>query len=195
MVGRTLKGRDLGAAERGDKKQARVCKTFSELTKAGVNKNGEQCGCKVKKLQQEYKKIKDNNSLTRRGRGKWRFYDSMAEFLGNHPATRSPEVVDTTEAKTDPVGESFVLSDGEKENSDGEESSERTTDNSSAVLEDLDINSSATEPSTNSKSKRSKKQRRGKVDTFEEVVSSKVMKTVTGGLRETDKMYYWLLAL
>lgn len=163
-------------------------KLASDMTKAGFSKNGEQCRNKVKKLRQEYKKIKDNNGLTGRGRRKWRFYDAMDEILGNRPATRPPVVIDTTEDTTDPARDSFNLSDGEQENSYGEESSERNAGSSSAALEDLDNNSSAPEPATDSKLKRSNKRKRGKVEAFEEVVS-KVMKTVTDGLRETDKMF------
>ena len=70
-------------------------KLASELTKAGYNKTGEQARCKVKKLRQEYKKLKDNNGLTGRGRDKWRFFDAMDEILGNRPATRPPVVLDT----------------------------------------------------------------------------------------------------
>ena len=114
------------------------------------------------KLCQEYKKIKCNNGLTGRGRGKWRFYNAMDEILGTHPATCPPVGIDTTEDATEPVGDSFPLSDGEKENSDRKDNCEQTTDSTSALL-DVDINSSAPEPATYGQLKRSKKRRRGKV--------------------------------
>lgn len=55
-----------------------------------------QCRSKIKKLRQEYKKIKDNNGLTGRGRSRWKYYDVLNELLGTHLATRPPVVVDTT---------------------------------------------------------------------------------------------------
>lgn len=70
-------------------------KLGTQMCKAGYNKTGEQCRCKVKKLRQEYKKNKDNNGLTGRGRGKWRFFDALDEVLGNRPATCPPVVLDT----------------------------------------------------------------------------------------------------
>ena len=76
------------------------------------------------------------------------------------------------------------MSDGEKNKSDKEDSSEKTTDSTSALL-DVDINNSAPELATEDQLKRSKKQRRGKVDAFEEVV----LKKVTDDLRDTDKMF------
>ena len=43
-------------------------KLSSALTKEGVIKSGEQCRTKVKKLRQDYKKIKDNHNQTGRGK-------------------------------------------------------------------------------------------------------------------------------
>ena len=43
-------------------------KLFSELDKHGIEKSGEQCKCMVKRLCQEYKKIKDNHNETGRGK-------------------------------------------------------------------------------------------------------------------------------
>ena len=54
----------------GSKRNKRIYeKLSSKLRKDGYNKTGEQCHSKVKKLRQDYKKIKDNNGLTGRGRG------------------------------------------------------------------------------------------------------------------------------
>ena len=161
-------------------------KLASDMTKVGFSKSGEQCWSKVKKLHQEYKKIKDNNSLTGRGRGFTMLWMKFWAIVQQHAHQY------TTEDTTDPAGDSFTLSDGEQENSYGEENSDKNAGSSSAALEDLHTTSSAPEPATDSKLKRSKKRKRGKVDAFEEVVSKvmkTVMKTVTDGLRETDKMF------
>ena len=129
-------------------------KLATQVSKAGFKKTGEQCRCKVKKICQEYKKIKDNNGLTGRGRGKWRFYDAIDEVLGNRPATRPPVVINTTEDQPDwdPLNESFALSDRE-EISDGEETrpvvlgpdSNGSTSTSPAVLQHW----TATKPNQN----------------------------------------------
>lgn len=58
--------------------------------------SGEQCRCKVKKLCQEYKKIKDGHNMTGRGRT-WKFYDKLNNILGNRPATWPPVVLDTAD--------------------------------------------------------------------------------------------------
>ena len=44
-------------------------KLCTQLRGAGYVRTGEQCRSKVKKLRQQYKKIKDNNGMTGRGRG------------------------------------------------------------------------------------------------------------------------------
>ena len=53
---------------------------------------GEQCRTKMKKLCQEYKKLKDYHEETGRKRKKWRFFDKVDDIIGCKPATR-PEVV------------------------------------------------------------------------------------------------------
>ena len=70
-------------------------KLSSELAKHGIVKNGEQCRGKIKKLRQEYKKLKDNHNLTGRGRKKWKFFESLNDILGNRPAMRPPVVLET----------------------------------------------------------------------------------------------------
>ena len=143
----------------------------------------------MKKLHQEYKKLKDNNGLTGRGRGKWRFFDAMDEILGNRPATRPPVVLDTTE-DVDPLDDTLPVSDGEKDDSDTEESSEIRTSSSpqSLVPESNSSNTELPTDSTHESKQCRRKRKRSKVESFEEVMS-KVMKTVTDGLKETDKMF------
>ena len=72
-------------------------KLCTQLRGAGYVRTGEQCRSKVKKLRQQYKKIKDNNGMTGRGRGKWRFFDALDEVFGHRPATRPPVIFDTTD--------------------------------------------------------------------------------------------------
>jgi len=42
-------------------------------TQYGIEKTGEQCRCKMKKLRQEYKKVKDKNKQTGNDRKKMKF--------------------------------------------------------------------------------------------------------------------------
>ena len=87
-------------------------KLCTQLRGAGYVRTGEQCRSKVKKLRrQQYKKIKDNNGMTGRGRGKWRFFDALDEVFGHRPATRPPVIFDTTDDQqsTDIVMPPIVL--------------------------------------------------------------------------------------
>ena len=75
-------------------------KLAADLTKAGYKKTGKQCRSKIKKLHQEYKKTKNSNGLTGRGRNWWKYYDVLNEILGNCSVIRPPVIVDTTENPT-----------------------------------------------------------------------------------------------
>ena len=169
-------------------------KLGTQMCKAGYNKTGEQCRCKVKKLRQEYKKIKDNNGLTGRGRGKWKFFDALDEVLGNRPATCPPVVLDTTLDDPETEDQSASALDDAVNLSDGEEVSD---DENSLPVSGLDTSNSspaasasgsiASDDSESIKKKREKRKRKSKEEQLENVLT-KVMKTVTDGMRETEKM-------
>ena len=171
-------------------------KLASQLAKEGVEKTGEQCRCKVKKLRQEYKKIKDNHKLTGRGRRKWKFYDVLNEILGNRPATHPPVVVDTSEDPT--AAEEIDGMSDEEEVAESEKSlgsvGESSVTNSSANVDDTDI-----EPSNSTSSSRSatpvsntsskgRNRKRSKAEMLEGIMSN-AMKAVTEGLKESDRMF------
>jgi len=69
-------------------------------------KTGEQCRTKVKKLRQEYKKIKDNHNLTSRGRIQWKYLEKLDKILGTQPATRPQVSLETLDSQlqNDPSG-------------------------------------------------------------------------------------------
>ena len=98
------RGRNTGLGAAG-----RIKKIYEKLSKGlakhGIEKSGEQCRCKVKKLRQEYKKIKDAHSQTGTDRKKWKFYECLNEILGNRPATCLPVVIDTSDDGTLTTGE------------------------------------------------------------------------------------------
>ena len=88
----------------GSKRNKHVYEKLSrQLAEHGFEKSGEQCRCKVKKLRQEYKKIKDGHGKTGTGMSKWKFYDSINEILGNRPATCPPVIIDTMSEETLPI--------------------------------------------------------------------------------------------
>ena len=160
-------------------------KLSSKLRKDGYNKTGEQCRSKVKKLRPDYKKIKDNNGLTGRGRGKWRFYmyEALDDILGNRPATRPPVIVDTTKdlPPTSPPTDPVVESPGEdKDESDKEE-----------VNEDIEKGEESSSSDSNCKNDgkkiRKRKRKRGRAEV--EGVVTNVMKKITKSLSEADKMF------
>ena len=62
------------------------------MAEANYQRSAVQCREKVKKLRAEYKRIKDNNSLSGRDRKTSKIYEKLNEILGHRSATK-PEVV------------------------------------------------------------------------------------------------------
>jgi len=61
----------------------------------GIIKTGEQVCSKVKKLRQEYKKIRDGHKETGNKGKQWKFYDKINDIMGNRPSVEPPVVLDT----------------------------------------------------------------------------------------------------
>jgi len=75
-------------------------------TQYGIEKTGEQCRCKMKKLRQEYKKVKDKNKQTGNYCKKMKFFDKINEIneiMGNKPSVNPPVVIDTLDSSTETV--------------------------------------------------------------------------------------------
>ena len=70
-----------------------------KLETAGFTRTAIQCREKIKKLRQEYKKVKDNNGLTGRGTKRWIYFDQLDAILGHRPAMAPPIVLDTSSAE------------------------------------------------------------------------------------------------
>jgi len=66
-----------------------------QLRLYGIEKNGEQVCCKVKKLRQEYKKTKDGHKETGNKRKQWKYYDKINEIMGNRPSVTPPTLYKT----------------------------------------------------------------------------------------------------
>ena len=82
----------------GAKRNKHVYDTIAKsLGKDGISKTGEQCRAKMKKLKLDYRKLKDKNKKTGRGRASSKYFDALDSILGHRPATKPPVVIDTAE--------------------------------------------------------------------------------------------------
>ena len=70
-------------------------KISREMEMAGFKKTADQCSSKIKKLRFEYRKIKDKNGKTGRGRNDWKFFEAMDQVLGHKPATKPPVLIES----------------------------------------------------------------------------------------------------
>ena len=77
------------------------------MAEHNIEKTGEQCRTKVKKLRQEYKKIKDNHNLMDRGRIEWKYFEKLDKILGTLPATRPQVLLETLDSQlqNDPLSD------------------------------------------------------------------------------------------
>ena len=66
------------------------------MAEHGIVCSANQCYNKIKELKGSYKKAKDNNGKTGKGRAVWKFFDVMDRILGHRPASQAPVVIDTS---------------------------------------------------------------------------------------------------
>ena len=102
---------------------------------------GEQCRTKVKKLHQEYKKIKDKRNLTGRGRTEWKLFSKLDEILGAQPTTGPPCFARNTDPQP-------ILSDHNSNKADVEEVQETSEQDHSIVADDVSDNPNGSGNST-----------------------------------------------
>lgn len=88
-------------------------KVARALDASGHNRTAVQCREKIKKLKKDYRKIKDHNGKTGRGRKKWAFYDKMDGILGDKHSTNPPVVVDTSAEVICAIQEDITPMNGE----------------------------------------------------------------------------------
>lgn len=169
----------------GSKRNKHVYDSVAEeLRIYGIEKTGEQCRCKMKKLRQEYKKVKDKNKETGNKRKKMKFFDELNEILGNKPSVKPPVLIDTLDSSA-----STEKLSSEEETGEVEEQDEVLSDDSAAKGRDVKVLTVATKASDkDSNGIKGKKRRRNKEEIIEEVIT-KAMKTVTDGLKESEKMF------
>ena len=67
-----------------------------QMREEGYDRTGDQCREKIKKMKADYRKIKDNNSVTGKARRSTKVFEAMDGVLGHRPATCPPVVLDTS---------------------------------------------------------------------------------------------------
>lgn len=140
-----------------------------ELREAGFERTGKQCRDKIKKLNGEYRKIKDKRNKTGEGRfPEWDYFDAMDAILGHRPATQPPVLVNSTD------GDAASETTGTESQQEDREKSPELEDFQPGVSESSSATSrSATPLPTQRKRKRSKGE---KVDTSTSELISKLIK-------------------
>ena len=76
-------------------------KVAEQMREEGYARTGVQCRDKVKKLKQDYRKIKDNNNESGRARRSTKIFEAMDLILGHRPATCPPILIDTLSGHQD----------------------------------------------------------------------------------------------
>ena len=205
-------------SEEGIQEQLEGCKRnkhiYERLSKLlaehNIEKTGEQCRTKVKKLRQEYKKIKDSKKQTGGGRIEWKYFEKLDEILAARPATHPPVLLETLKPATVESDSDATDAEGQDDNNislvdlhsqvnattddgDSEHLSGSSTDSVSGTPPS-DHSGSSTRDATEDIVKKDKagikgkKRKRSKGEMLEDVMT-KAMKVMTDGLRDSDRMF------
>ena len=89
------------------------------MTDAGFKRNWKQCKDKSKNIKQDYKKIKDHNSITGNGRQTSKFFDRLDCILGHRPASAPTLVLQAGTTDVDHETCNAELSQNTNENTEG----------------------------------------------------------------------------
>ena len=159
-------------------------KIAKELQKTGSEKTAEQCRTKLKKLKLDYRKVKDKQNQTGRGRTSWRYFDAMDAVLAHRPTTRPSVVLDTTNSSVE----------GREEPEENEEEEESSLDQSNPQEENIgnvenDVSVPSPSPSSSNSSGIKGKKRKRTKDEKIEAVMTKVVKEVVDAQKQSDKMF------
>ena len=161
-------------------------KLSRKLVTYGIEKSGKQCRNKVKKLRQEYKKIKDKHNQTGEERSQWKFYDKLDEILGTRPATRPPVVLETLDH--DQTKDSSDETDIGEDLKDNISNQSGLADDSISDTASLVSEQNSSDDRNQTKTVKPKKCKRSKGEIMEDVMV-KVMKIVTDSIKSSDKMF------
>ena len=155
-----------------------------EMMAAGYQRNSVQCRDKIKKLRQEYKRVKDHNNWTGRGRKTMKFMEKMDEILGHKPATKPEVVLDTSEEEItvlESSGEVQISTNDEEESLTSASSEVQTSDEKDGKAEKAEVKSENAEV----KQERKKRKRPSIADFFEKAMEG-VLKKVSKAQEESD---------
>ena len=86
---------DVQAQLEGCKRNKSVYERLAKRMLPEFSRSGTQCREKMKKLRNEYKKIKDSNGKTGRERKSMKFFEQLNDILGTRPATRPALLIDS----------------------------------------------------------------------------------------------------
>lgn len=166
-------------------------KLAKEMQKRGSAKTAEQCRAKMKKLKLEYRKIKDKHNQTGQGRKSWKFLESMDAVLGNRPATRPSEILDTSENQEEEQVEALDEAEEEEGESFYDQSSSVNTVEESTSDDEAkqqSVPSSSGIKAESSSGIKGKKRKRTKEEKIEAMLTT-VVKEVVDAQQQSDKMF------
>ena len=130
----------------GSKRNKHVYEKISKtLARNGIHKSSDQCRAKMKKLKTDYRKVKDKNGKTGRGRSIWKYFDALDAILGHRPATKPPLLLDTA-AEEMIVASTIITTDAgesESEESPVDDGSSSTTTTTTTTEGDDKLSSQA----------------------------------------------------
>ena len=132
----------------GCKRNRQVCEGIAKrMRERGYEKTAEQCRIKMKKLKGNYRKVKDKNSETGRGRKTCKFFEDLDKVLGHRPATCPPILVES-------------LGTGEEEEEEVEEENREVEED--ACLREIEREEEEEEDRTRGKEKENSRRKKGK---------------------------------
>lgn len=136
----------------------------------------------------------------------WKYYDAMNEVLGNRPATRPPVVIDTTASTSTSADNSpdhvtteledeetgdfnvHVVESGEDSSSELSGAVADKSSSGSSMPTDSEEGKDLKSSSTEIQKRKGRKRACSKIEAFEGTMA-KIVKTISDGLKEGDRMY------
>ena len=70
------------------------------MAELGYERNWEQCRQKIKNLKTDYKKIKDNNRQTGKGRKEWKHFDLLDKIMRKRAAIQPPTIFESMQGSS-----------------------------------------------------------------------------------------------
>ena len=170
---------------------------FEEISKrlrqAGIEKDWQQCRAKVKNLKSLYKKVKDSNGRSGRGRNSCHFFDDLDAILGSRPATQPPIVVESLNDNTDSSSNDGDSVKGEEnsvtdtaEKDEAATPTDTTRDDVESSLNDVEreIDEENVEPPT-----KKRRMMKKKMTTAEKMMTN-IMQAFIESQKESEERYF-----